>query len=86
MVGIIGLIVFWNIVGGFIEIGMVCHSGPYGAIAQSYGLEFVNPVFVYKHNKVNWFGAIMVATVYGLICPIATLCYWIYKLCTVGRK
>ena len=77
----------WNVLGGLLgTIPMVCYAGPKGAIAQSEGLEFVNPVFVYKHNRVNWFGAIMVAFAYGLICPIATLIYWFYKLCTVGRK
>ena len=79
--------IFWNLVGGLLGIvPMVCHCGPYGAIAQSDGVEFVNPIFVYKHNRVNWFGAIVVATVYGLVCPIVTICYWFYKLCTVGRK
>lgn len=81
------LFILWNILGGvFGIVTMVCHTGTEGAIAQSEGLEFVNPIFVYKHNRVNWFGAIVVASAYGLVCPIATLGYWFYKLCTVGRK
>lgn len=83
----IPLFLFWNVLGGLLGINpMVCHAGPKGAIAQSEGLEFVNPIFVYKHNRVNWFGAIVVSIVYGLICPVATAGYWFYKLCTVGRK
>lgn len=83
----LGLFLLWNTFGGlFGIIPMICHCDYHGAIGQADGLEFVNPIFVYKHNKVNWFGAIVVATAYGLICPIATLCYWFYKLCTVGRK
>lgn len=87
MEGFILLFFIWNILGGVLGIiPMVFHAGPRGAIAQSEGLEFVNPIFVYKHNRVNWFGAIMVAFAYGLVCPIATFIYWLYKLCTVGRK
>ena len=81
------IIIFWNIFGFFFFIvPAFMTDGPYGALSQAIGIEFVNPFFVYKHNKVNWFGAIMVASFYGLICPIATLCYWFYKLCTIGRK
>ena len=57
-----------------------------GAVGKSEGFEFINPVFVYKHNKVNWFGALIIALLYSILCPIGTLCYWFYKLCTVGRK
>lgn len=81
------LFILWNALGGLLGIiPMICHAGPKGAIAQSEGLEFVNPIFVYRHNRVNWFGAIMVAFAYSLVCPIATFLYWFYKLCTVGRK
>lgn len=84
---LIGVFFLWNILGLLLGIvPILCHCGPYGAIAQSSGMEFVNPVFVYKHNKVNWFGAFVVASFYGFICPIATTGYWFYKLCTVGRK
>lgn len=81
------IFVVWQIVGAiFGVIPMINHCGPHGAIAQSNGLEFVNPLFVYKHNRVNWFGAIVVALAYGLICPVATIGYWFYKLCTFGRE
>lgn len=83
---IIGLFVLWSIFGLFGLVPMITHCGPHGAIAQAWGLEFVNPIFVYKHNRVNWFGALIVATGYGLVCPMATIGYWFYKLCTVGRK
>ena len=49
-------------------------------------LGLVNPAFVYKHFKLNWFGATVVATLCGLVCPIATALYWFCKLCTVGRE
>lgn len=50
------------------------------------GFEFVNPVYIYRHCRVNIFGAFVLMILMSLICPIGTICYWIYKLCTVGRK
>lgn len=45
-----------------------------------------NPIRVYKENNVNWFGCIMlVLLAHILFLPIAII-YWIYKLCTIGRK
>lgn len=55
-------------------------------LADSDGIEFVNPVYLYKHVQVNWFGAIFLATLYGAMSPICTAIYWLYKLCTVGRR
>ena len=80
------IIILWQILGGAILVGMVCQCGPFGAVHQSDGIEFVNPAFVYKHNRVNWFGACVVAFFYSLICPIATVGYWFYKLCVIRRK
>lgn len=82
----IDIIILWQILGGAIFVGMICQCGPYGAVNQADGIEFVNPAFVYKHNRVNWFGAFVVAFFYSLICPIATIGYWFYKLCVIGRK
>ena len=55
-------------------------------IRYSFGIEFVNPLVIYKQTRVNWFGALFLATLYGMMCPICTAGYWLYKLCTVGRK
>ncbi len=74
----------WHIVGfvvwlmlGYLDVQVIKHSS---------GIEFVNPLVIYKHTKVNWFGAILLAMIYGAMCPVATFIYWLYKLCTVGRK
>ena len=50
------------------------------------GIEFVNPVWWYKNYRVNYFGAAMAALGCTLLCPIAAIAYWFYKLCTVGRN
>ena len=50
------------------------------------GFEFVNPNWIYQNYKVNRFGSIFLGALYGSFCPIGTIIYWFYKLCTVGRK
>lgn len=75
----------WNIVGFVIWI-MLGGCFDVQVIKNSFGIEFVNPLVIYKQTKVNWFGAILLAMIYGMMCPIATFIYWLYKLCTVGRK
>jgi hypothetical protein len=52
----------------------------------SNGFEFVNPIWIYKHCYVNVFGAIFLCLLANLLCPIGSIVYWIYKLCTVGRR
>ena len=47
---------------------------------------FLNPYYLKKYTPVNWFGAIFVALICNLICPIASIGYWIFVLCTIGGK
>lgn len=53
---------------------------------MSSGFALLNPLWLYNHCRVNYFGAGFLALVLNLICPIASLSYWFYKLCTVGRR
>ena len=60
-------------------------------LAFIYGVEtanfaFVNPFWIYKEIKVNWFGAFLIAIILNLLLPLISIMYWIYKLCTVGRE
>jgi hypothetical protein len=82
MTTIIWISILWSILG-FV---LLLFSAMEGGILDAQGFEFVNPVYIYKNCRVNAFGAILVAFLLSLICPIGTICYWIYKLCTVGRK
>ena len=73
------LILFaWNIIGS--TIWVASHSSRYSVIER----ELVNPLFNKKNYAVNWFGAIMISLFFNLICPVASLIYWFWKLCTVG--
>jgi hypothetical protein len=69
--------VVWLMLGGWFNVQVIKYS---------FGIEFVNPLVIYKQTRVNWFGAILLAMTYGVMCPVATFIYWLYKLCTVGRK
>jgi hypothetical protein len=80
----IGLIVCWSVAG--LIMTFLLSGSTQGVMGLSSGFEFVNPVFIYKNVRVNWFGAIALTVCYSLLCPIGTVCYWLYKLCTVGRK
>ena len=48
--------------------------------------NFFNPFVIYKKRKVNWFGALLIAIIFNIMFPFVALLYWIYKICTVGRK
>ena len=46
----------------------------------------LNPITIYKNHKVNVFGCIVLTLFCNItLCP-AAICYWFYKLCTVGRR
>lgn len=48
--------------------------------------NFINPINVYKLNKVNVFGCILLTILGNIMFPYYAIYYWFYKLCTVGRK
>jgi hypothetical protein len=52
----------------------------------STGVEFVNPVFLYKRFKVNIFGLIIMTLVFNVFTLPCAVIYWLYKLYTIGRK
>lgn len=49
--------------------------------------SFFNPVCNYEQwCNMNWFGVIFFTLLINITCPVYALCYWFWKLCTVGRK
>ena len=82
---LIFILCVWNLVGLFALLLIWSTSTGWMEICE--GWEIVNPYYVYKYCKsVNWFGAIIIALLFTVICPIGAVFYWFYKLCTVGRK
>jgi hypothetical protein len=82
MIIIIWISILWSLLGFVLLLFFAMEGG----ILDAQGFEFVNPVYIYKNSLVNAFGTILMTFLFSLICPIGTICYWIYKLCTVGRK
>ena len=72
------IFIVWNFFGSL--IWFAAHSSQYSIIDR----EPVNPLFNKENYAVNWFGAIMISLFFNLICPVVSLIYWFYKLCTVG--
>ena len=75
----------WN-VAGLIILGVGIACAERGPLYMADGLEFMNPVFVYKYAHVNRFGAIALSLFYSALFPVGAVGYWFYKLCTFGRK
>ena len=73
----------WTILGG-IAYAILTVNLDYFQFAN--GFETLNPFYVYRNIRVNYFGLIWMTLALNLICPLATVGYWFYKLCTVGRR
>lgn len=50
------------------------------------GFAWLNPAGIYERAKVNWFGASFLALLGNIAVPGIAVIYWMYKLCTVGRR
>lgn len=48
--------------------------------------ELFNPITIYKEHKVNYFGAFLLTLFSNCFLFIYAICFWFYKLCTIGRK
>lgn len=55
-------------------------------IVGSDGFEFVNPIWLYKRFTVNYFGAGLLTILFNILFLPFACCYWLYKLCTTGRR
>ena len=56
------------------------------ALPDDIGLAFFNPMVLYEHWQVNWFGAYFLGILFSVLLAPLSIWYWLYKLCTVGRK
>jgi hypothetical protein len=50
------------------------------------GLSFLRPDIIYHNTKLNYFGTGVACLALNLFFLPMALCYWFYKLCTVGRR
>ena len=83
MIGVMVLIfIYWSIVG----ILILSSVAAFTSLGKVHGFPCFNPVWLYRNYNLNWFGAFFCALGLNLCCPIVTIGYWTYKLCTIGRK
>ena len=73
------LAIVHSLIGAIFCVLWVCNAG-------ADGWELCNPYWMHVFYRVNWFGAIMLSLLYMALCPIMAICYWFYKICTVGRR
>ena len=72
-------LVIWNGCGGIILILL-------DVLNKFNDFSYVNPIKIYRTYRVNYLGAALICIIYNLLCPICSIGYWFYKLCTFGRK
>lgn len=49
-------------------------------------LNYLNPIWLTRYSQLNIIGALFHWIMYSLLCPLATIIYWIYKLFTFSVK
>lgn len=68
------VLIVWNLLGFMIAL----------CLADWYE---VNPKEIWmQYDNVNIFGCVMLTVILNLLCPVVSICYWFYKLCTIGRR
>ena len=45
-----------------------------------------NPLTIYEYFEVNVFGCILLTLLFHILILLPAPFYWLYKLCTVGRR
>ena len=77
------ILMFWSILG-LLVICLCSKRIDYGMGVENFNA--FNPCWVYDNFSVNYFGCIMLTLIINLACPIGSIIYWFYKLCTIGRR
>lgn len=78
--GIVGAYIIITVVVNYLW-WIVCMN-----VSGENGLRLCNPKWIYNHTKTNWFGTICLTILVNVVFGPTALCYWFYKLCTVGRE
>lgn len=78
---IIFILVLWTVMGEVFIVNTMTDTK-----IDNSTLDFLNPVWIWSNFQVNMFGCIMLTLLFNLLIPLDSLCYWFYKLCTIGRR
>ena len=76
-------VIFHSVVWSILNIPFLL---VFGVFEDFNDFSFMNPIEIYRTYRVNYFGAVLICIIYNLLCPIGSIGYWIYKICTVCRK
>lgn len=82
MLEIILTAIIWSFLGGIILALIADYNKTLRNCENS---DFFSPLWIYNNYNVNWFGAIMLCLLFNILCPIWSVGFWFYKLCTIGR-
>lgn len=75
--------IIWNILG-FLGLALIAMNADWAR--SCYGFELLNPIFIYRQLRINYFGVFLITLFMNALCPVASFGYWLYKLCTVRRR
>jgi hypothetical protein len=68
----------------------ICSIGPLLGYSIDYGFESLedmfDPVVRYESEEFNPFGVVVLTVVFNVIFMPMAIVFWLYKLCTVGRR
>ena len=85
---IIFISILWNVFGLCILCGLEnSRSSPIGWCPDS---SYFHYRWIYDNYEYNHFGTVVMFVFINAVCPIATICHWVYygmyKLFTIGRR
>ena len=77
-------IIPWHFFGGLLLIFLRAYYTSIWFLCKenNAGLKFLDFKWLRLHSDMNIIGIIFHLIVYNLLCPIATIIYWIYRLFT----
>ena len=81
---IILIFCLWNVIG--IVVAALFMEEVHTSGYTYFNYNRLNPIYIYRNTRCNIFGTICLTILANLLCPVLSICYWVYKLCTVGRK
>ena len=84
MFDIVFILIIWSFVGYIISDIILCICR--GNNLNMRGLEYLNPIWIYRTFRVNYLGVLLLTIFHNVLCPLGAMFYWGVKICTVGRE
>lgn len=81
---IFGVLFFWSVLGALFALMVYVECFINDPRFDDFNI--FTPQYIYNNFKVNWFGTLVLFMFFNLLCPLFTIGFWFYKLCTVGRN